>query len=118
MRILIVEDEPFIAADLEALAAENSHSVVGVADTMAMAEEMMNTLAFDAALLDVKLRDGFTGGLVAQLLGEGPRPFAFVTGNAEQLPSGAFGAVAVVEKPFTDRQISDAFGALAAACKA
>jgi CheY-like chemotaxis protein len=119
MRLLIVEDEPFIAADLESLALGLDHVVVGVADTKSAAVSMAETLAVDAALLDVKLRDGFTGADIAeQLFNPRKLPFAFVTGNAEQIPPGAFGAVVVVPKPFTDRQIEAALDALAARCAA
>ena len=115
MRLLIVEDEPFIAADLESLTAELGHEVVGVADSKAMALDLARTAAPDGALLDLKLRDGFTGGEIAQALAaEFNLPFAFITGNVEQLPEGAFGAVAVIAKPFTDGQVRDALAALRA----
>jgi CheY-like chemotaxis protein len=117
MRLLIVEDEPFIAADLEGLAIELHHEVVGVADTKHAAIDMAATLSVDAVLLDLKLKDGFTGADIAQSLnGALKLPFAFVTGNAEQIPAGAFGAVAVVAKPFTDAQVTDAINALARTC--
>jgi len=119
MRLLIVEDEPFIAADLESLATGLDHVVVGVADSKSAAIRIAETTEVDAALLDVKLRDGFTGADIAERFSNAFRlPFAFVTGNAEQIPEGAFGAVAVVSKPFTDRQIEDALAALEARCAA
>lgn len=116
MRLLIVEDEPFIAADLESLTAELGHEVVGVADTKAMALDLARRAHPDAALLDLKLRDGFTGSEIAQALSaDFHLPFAFVTGNTETLPAGAFGAVAVVAKPFTDDQVRSAIAALGTA---
>jgi hypothetical protein len=39
--------------------------------------------------------------------------FGFVTGNAEQLYKDPSGAVAVVEKPFTDEDIADLLERLA-----
>jgi CheY-like chemotaxis protein len=117
VKLLIVEDEPFIAADLESLTLELGHSVVGVADTKASAFEMVRTLSPDAALVDIKLRDGFTGTDVARALGHGARvPFAFVSGNTEMLPAEAFGAIAVVQKPFSDIQIVDVLKHLARRC--
>lgn len=115
MRLLIVEDEPFIAADLESLTSELGHEVVGVADCKAMALEMARGARPDAALLDLKLRDGFTGSEIAQALAaDFHLPFAFVSGNTETLPVGAFGAVAVVAKPFTDDQVRAVLAALKA----
>jgi CheY-like chemotaxis protein len=113
MRLLIVEDEPFIAADLESLTRELGHEVVGVADSKAMALDLARSAAPDGAFLDLKLRDGFTGAEIARVLADDFHlPFAFVTGNAEQLPVGAYGAVLVIAKPFTDHQVKDALAAL------
>jgi CheY-like chemotaxis protein len=105
LRLLIVEDEPFIAADLESLTLDMGYRVAGIADSKVRAFEMANTLAPDAALVDIKLRDGFTGTEVAQALRDLRVPFAFVSGNTVTLPADAFGAVAVIQKPFTDTQI-------------
>jgi CheY-like chemotaxis protein len=104
LKLLIVEDEPFIAADLESLAADLGHEVVGVADCQGSALSMAHALSPDAALIDIKLRDGFTGPQIAQALIP-ELAVAFVSGNTELLPPGAFGAIAVVKKPFTDQQI-------------
>lgn len=114
MRLLIVEDEPFIAADLESIAVDIGHTVVGVADSKATALDLARTHSPDGALLDLKLRDGFTGAEIAEELAADLKlPFAFITGNIEQLPRGAYGAVAVVGKPFTDAGVRAAIEALA-----
>jgi len=105
VRLLIIEDEPFIAADLESLALDLGYRIAGIADSKASALDMAKTLRPDAALVDIKLRDGFTGTDVAQGLKELGVPFAFVSGNTETLPADAFGAAAVIQKPFTDTQI-------------
>ncbi len=114
MRLLIVEDEPFIAADLESLALDMDHTVVAIADTRSAALDAAERLGADAALVDMRLRDGFTGTSIARALSEDFRlPFAFVTGNPEMIPSGAFGAVAIVQKPFSDVQIAEVLRTLA-----
>jgi len=61
----------------------------------------------EAAFIDVNLRDGFTGLDVACALRDrfGIR-FGFVTGNPEQLPTDRCGALGVIEKPFTDADIT------------
>ncbi len=114
MRLLIVEDEPFIAADLEWLAQERHHEVVAIADSRNAAMDAARSRRPDAALVDLKLRDGFTGPGIARALSEEfSLPFVFVTGNPELIPTGAFGAVAIVRKPFSDVQIARALDALA-----
>ncbi len=104
LRLLIIEDEPLIAADLESIAEGLYHVVVAVADTKSSALHLARTQSCDAALVDLRLK-AFSS--------EFGLPFAFVTGNKEQLPEAAFGAVAVVQKPFTDDEIVSVLEALA-----
>ncbi len=103
MRILLVEDEPLIAIDLEAILSRLGHEVVGVAETRDEALQIAQETRPDAAFIDVKLRDGFTGIDVAKRLkAEFGLYCAFVTGNAEQI--GKCDCV-VVNKPFTATHI-------------
>jgi CheY-like chemotaxis protein len=114
LRLLIIEDEPLIAADLESIAEGRDHVVVAVADTKSSALHLARTQSCDAALVDLRLNDGFTGIDIGKAFSsEFGLPFAFVTGNKEQLPEAAFGAVAVVQKPFTDDEIVSVLEALA-----
>lgn len=109
LNILIVEDEPFIALDIEAVVQALQHTVVGVADTKSAALELARGADCDGALIDIRLRDGFTGPEIGVVFRQELKiPFAFLTGNAEQLPSDRCGAVAVIQKPFTQAQIADA----------
>jgi CheY-like chemotaxis protein len=113
LNILIVEDEPFIALDIEAAVEALRHSVLGIADTKASALELAGRGDCDGALIDIRLRDGFTGPEIGEYLGRELKiPFVFVTGNAEQLPPGQCGAVAVIQKPFTHAQIADALSTI------
>ncbi len=114
MRLLIVEDEPFIAADLAGIAEGMGYTVAGIADSKDSAIDLARTLPVDAAIVDMKLRDGFTGPDIAQSFRRDFNiPFGFVTGNAELAPSGA-GAVAVVPKPFEEASVMGLLRALAA----
>jgi CheY-like chemotaxis protein len=109
MKILIIEDEPFIAMDIEAAVEAAGDQVSGMVDTKAAALLAIRAGAPDGALIDVRLKDGFTGPAIAAALRDDFHiPFAFVTGNAEQLPADQMGAVQVVTKPFTPAQISQA----------
>ncbi len=107
MRLLIVEDEPFIAMDLEAIAAARGHEVVGVAATLDEAFDQNASFQPDAAFVDINLGDGFTGVDVARrLVLEGVR-VGFVTGNLELAPADFAGARGAVEKPFNDESIAE-----------
>ena len=106
MRILLVEDEPLIAIDLEAILNRMGHEVVGVADTRDEAVRMAGDTKPDAALIDLKLRDGFTGLEIARRLkNELGLYCAFITGNSEQIAKGEF---VIVSKPFTAATIESA----------
>ncbi len=112
VRVLIVEDEPLIAADLEMIIESMGHEVAGVADTRETAFALMAAEPVDGAFVDVKLRDGFTGVEIAdRLSGVLNVPVFFLTGNAELIPGGA-GAVAILQKPFAESHIRDALSAL------
>ena len=117
MRLLLVEDEPFIALDLQLLSMSAGHEVVGVADSLETALELAASEIPDAALVDINLRDGFSGVQVSRAL-TGARRCAvgFVTGNAEQIPADFAGALAVLEKPFTQAGVEEMLGILQDAC--
>jgi len=104
---MLVEDEPSIALDLETIIAALGHDVVGIADCLNGALVLAEASKAEAAFIDVNLRDGFTGIDVACALRDrfGIR-FGFVTGNPEQLPVDRCGALGVIEKPFTDADIT------------
>lgn len=108
MRILLVEDEPFIALDLEHRVREAGHQVVGVAESRAEAIAMADQARPDAALIDVSLKDGLSGPDICRLLSANGVRAVFVTGNREHVPPDRAGALAVLEKPFTDHDIAAA----------
>lgn len=95
---MLVEDEPLVACDIEAILLALGHEVVGVAETLAEAMSLAEAELPEAALIDVRLRDGFTGPQVAERLSLGGRiRCAFVTGNPEQV---AHIGLPIVAKPF------------------
>ena len=107
MRLLIVEDEPFIAMDLEMIASARGHEVVGVAATLDEAFDQNASAQPDAAFVDINLSDGFTGVDVARGLARDGVRVGFVTGNLEQAPDDLAGARGAVEKPFNDESIAE-----------
>jgi CheY-like chemotaxis protein len=113
VRILLVEDEPLIAIDLETILNRLGHEVVGIADTFDEAIQLAKDTMPDAAFVDLKLRDGFTGQRVAKRLRDELGVYcAFVTGNSEQIRESGF---VVVSKPFTSSAIQSALPATSSA---
>ena len=103
-RILIVEDEPFIALALEAMLLELGFDVAGSATQVSAAVELIGREQIDGAILDVNL------GLqridpVADILAARACPFFFTTGyGISGLPARHSGR-AVLQKPFGLEQL-------------
>jgi DNA-binding response OmpR family regulator len=106
-RILIVEDDPFIAMDIEAAVREDlgSPTEVIVVDSLIEARSVAEDL-IHCALLDVDVVGGKTFDVALILRARGT-PFAFVSGSLpSDLPEGLSGA-RFVRKPFQARDILD-----------
>lgn len=97
-RILIVEDEYFIATDLKRALAEAGAIVVGPAGTLASAQALVEE-DIDLALLDVNL-DGEQSYTLANRLRERAVPFAFLTGYDRWALPPAYRDVPRLDKPF------------------
>ena len=100
---LIVEDEIFVALDLERILTDAGYAVKAIAADSSDALDAASECSF--ALVDINLRDGATGPKLAQTLARdyGVK-VVFVTANPAQIahPSGALG---YVRKPFTAEAI-------------
>lgn len=103
MRIFIVEDDPLIAMDLQAIVEGQGHEVVGVFPSLAEAQDHLGD-GFDFALLDIDVVDGKSFGIAMELV-ERRIPFAFVSASRpSELPAGLRGAC-FIPKPFEERTI-------------
>ena len=100
---LIVEDEIFVALDLERILEDAGYRVAAIAADRDEAMEAAGQCAF--AFVDVNLRDGCTGPEIARRMARdhGVR-IVFVTANPSQIeqPSPALG---YVRKPFSETSI-------------
>lgn len=103
-RILVVEDELLIGLELEQSLTEAGCAVVGPADSVDQAKQLIDKEALDAGLLDVNLA-GRRVDEIAGLLAERDIPFAFATGwAADQLPVN-FADRPVLQKPFGPQEV-------------
>ena len=97
--ILIVEDEPFLALDLECLIGDVVDAAVVVCRFAADAMRELEAQQFDFALLDVDVLDGTTFGVAQALAAQGHR-FVFVSGSDRRADAAACGALAYFSKPY------------------
>jgi CheY-like chemotaxis protein/DNA-directed RNA polymerase specialized sigma24 family protein len=89
-RVLIIEDEPIIAMDLESIVTDLGHSVVDIADTRATAVEAAQRHRPDLVLADIQLADDSSGvDAVREILETVSAPVIFITAFPDRLLTGA-----------------------------
>ncbi len=100
--VLIIEDEPIIAMDIEELVQNCGHNVVGVATTEAEAVELANLHKPGLILADINLGIGGDGtAAVARIMQYHYAPVIFVTAYPERLLTGEdLEPAFVITKPF------------------
>ncbi|TDH62577.1 response regulator [Dankookia rubra] len=101
-RVLIIEDEPIIALDIQELVERCGHSVVGIAATEAEAVALAEAERPGLVLADINLGAGGDGAsAVARILKHLTAPVIFVTAYPERLLTGeAVEPAFVITKPF------------------
>jgi DNA-binding response OmpR family regulator len=100
MRVLIVEDEPLIAASIEWELRDRGHEVLGPAASAAHAWELARNGAPDLALVDINLVSRGDGVRVARLLRRRGVASVFVTGQVSEARENRDVALGLVAKPF------------------
>ncbi len=100
--VLIIEDEPIIAMDIEELVQNCGHRVIGVASTEREAVEIAGRARPGLILADINLGAGGDGAMaVSRILQSHPAPVIFVTAYPERLLTGEEVEPAfVITKPF------------------
>jgi CheY-like chemotaxis protein len=106
-RILVVEDEYFIADDLVVALRAAGAEIIGPASTWQEALSMLEATPPDLAILDINLR-GENGFAVADALAARGLPFVFATGyDPSAIPERHAGRP-VWQKPFDVNDIAAA----------
>jgi len=110
--VLIIEDEPVIAADIEALVKELGHRVVDIAATRAEALEAVARHRPGLVLADIQLADGSSGiDAVKDILGRFNVPVIFITAFPERLLTGERPEPTfLITKPFQPETVKAAIG--------
>ncbi len=100
--VLIIEDEPIIAMDIEELVQNCGHNVVGVATSEAEAVELATLHKPGLILADINLGIGGDGtAAVARIMQHHYAPVIFVTAYPERLLTGEdLEPAFVITKPF------------------
>jgi two-component system, response regulator PdtaR len=106
-RILIVEDETFVAWEMAETLSDYGYDCIGIADDTASAMRL-GSETLDVALVDVNLCDGATGPQIGALLADRGVRVIFVTANPRQLGDGVPGTLGVISKPVDFKLIGEA----------
>ena len=106
--VLIIEDETFIAMDLESLVKNLGHNVIGVARTHADAVALAKNKKPGLILADIQLADGSSGlDAVNELLRVFEVPVVFITAYPERFLTGERPEPAfLIAKPFEPATVS------------
>ncbi|MCU4181399.1 response regulator [Bosea sp. BH3] len=108
--VLIIEDEPIIALDIETMVEELGHTVTGVARTQREAIALVAKKRPGLVLADIQLADGSSGlDAVNEILTSIDVPVIFITAYPERLltgdrPEPAF----LITKPFQPEAVKAA----------
>lgn len=104
-RILVLEDEPLIAMDLEDLLTSKGFAVVGPFSTAAAALDGIGETVPQVALLDIYLFNGTSFDIARELKRRGIR-FAFMTGLvAPDVVPPDLHEVPIILKPYNEKEL-------------
>jgi len=106
--VLIIEDEPFIATDLENLVESLGHKVIGIARTHTEVLSIAKAKRPGLILADIQLADGSSGlEAVNELLHSFEVPVIFITAYPERFLTGERPEPAfLIPKPFQPATVS------------
>ena len=108
--VLIIEDEPIIAADIEGLVEDLGHTVDNIAATQTEAVKAAKEKKPGIVLADVQLADGSSGiDAVSDILENYDVPVIFITAFPERLLTGDKPEPAyLISKPFRPENVKAA----------
>jgi len=110
-RVMVIEDEAIIAADISAIVEGLGHKVTGVGRTHKAAVALARKDPPDLILADIQLLDKSSGiDAVNEILADlGDRPVVFITAFPERLLTGERPEPAfLISKPYSEDQVRSA----------
>jgi len=110
-RVLIVEDEILIALDIEETLQAFGCDVLGPVATLKQALRIVTLETFDAAVLDVTIRDELSFPVAEKLLERGI-PFVLASGYGQWALPEPMRAHPRLTKPYTTKELEAAVWAL------
>jgi len=113
-RVLVLEDEWMISYHMVELLEEYGCEIVGPANRVAKAMDLVSAETLDGALLDLNVA-GETAYGVAQALSDRGVPFTFVTGYSADWISEKYRQRPAIQKPINDAQFKLAMERMLAA---
>lgn len=106
-KVLIVEDEIFVALEIEQIVEDAGFDVGAIAADREAA--LASAADCDIALVDLNLRDGPTGPQIGiELASQHGIKVIYVTANPAQIGEASIAALGVITKPFRAHSISAA----------
>lgn len=103
-RVLVVEDEAFLAMEIGTMLRESGMTPIGPTARSAEALSMIEDMPIDCALLDINLHGESTEGIAAALASRSI-PFAFVTGYGRDNVPERFHDAPLITKPFIGQKL-------------
>jgi DNA-binding NtrC family response regulator len=104
-RVLVVEDEWFLANDLQTALNSLGADVIALAGDVDDARVQLAGGGFDVGVIDINLRGHNAFGLADEMQRQGI-PFVFATGYSAEVIPIRFANVARWEKPFDPRMLA------------
>ncbi len=97
-RVLVVEDEPLIALDLETAIKDGQGIVIGPASCLADALRLADLELIDGAIIDLRLQEEVVTDVILRLRQRGV-PCVIYTGQAESTSTKSWPDIPVIDKP-------------------
>lgn len=105
-KVLVVEDEIFVATELESVLQELGYQPLGIAADSRRALELAREA--ELAFVDINLVDGPTGIEVGRRLAADGVTVIYMTANPGQLGDGVPGTIGVLPKPVEGDELRQA----------
>jgi len=105
-KVLVVEDEIFVAIEIESVLQDLGHRPIGIAADSRRALELAKEA--ELAFVDLNLVDGPTGIDLGRRLASDGVTVLYMTANPAQLGEGVPGTIGVLPKPVNERELRSA----------